>query len=414
MAIYDFENNSLVKVDQTTFSSEGILERQNLQAALKQQIEIVCPDSMVIAEEFSEWSDSQRRIDLLAIDKDANLVVIELKRNESGEHMELQAIRYAAMVSTLTFKQATDIFQRYLEKNGSEENAEEKLLDFLDWETPKEEEFGLDVRIVLVSANFSKELTTSVMWLMERNVDIKCVRLIPHNYNNKILIDVQQIIPLPEAESYRVKIKEQAEERREARKSSKDYTQYMYNGEVYNKRKLVLAVIQDWFHENKPQRVSELLSVFPQLAISLHEAQEIVEKQGVPRHFLNQEEVLDFPVDGCYAISNQWGKGNIRFFLECARNTGFDIEEVTTKKQRRVGEDIGEIVEERIVNLKNGDEFKIIRRDSNQIQVFEGAEQVMAKGILRRIITENNFDIPMTGTTTQQMGKRVLDRLRGE
>jgi hypothetical protein len=47
----------------------------------------------------SDWEDSSRSIDLLCIDKQANLVVIELKRTEDGGHMELQAIRYAAMVS---------------------------------------------------------------------------------------------------------------------------------------------------------------------------------------------------------------------------------------------------------------------------------------------------------------------------
>ena len=39
---------------------------------------------LVIADEFSDWEDSRRRIDLLAIDRNANLVVIELKRDEVG------------------------------------------------------------------------------------------------------------------------------------------------------------------------------------------------------------------------------------------------------------------------------------------------------------------------------------------
>ena len=55
-------------------------------------------ETLVISEEFGEWEESRRRIDLLGLDKDANLVVIELKRTEDGE---LQSIRYAAMVSTM-------------------------------------------------------------------------------------------------------------------------------------------------------------------------------------------------------------------------------------------------------------------------------------------------------------------------
>jgi RecB family endonuclease NucS len=44
----------------------------------------------LVAAEFGDWEDSRRRIDLLAIDKAANLVVIELKRTEDGGHMELE------------------------------------------------------------------------------------------------------------------------------------------------------------------------------------------------------------------------------------------------------------------------------------------------------------------------------------
>jgi hypothetical protein len=333
MAIYSFENNSLHKVETTTFNSEGILERQHLQAAIKQKIEVIAPNCIVISEEFSEWSGSQRRIDLLAIDKEGNLVVIELKRTETGEHMELQALRYAAMVSTLTFSRATEIYQKHLISIGSEDNAENNLIEFLGWEEPQEDDFGLDVRIILVSANFSKELTTSVMWLNERNLDIRCVRLIPYKHQEQILVDVQQIIPLPEVESYQVKIKQQSEERREARKSSKDYTRYLFQGNSFNKRKLVLAVIQSWVSENKPSSLSELLQAFPQeirkggLFVLEQEAKEIYKRQGIYRHFLGDGEVLVFSDSTQYAISNQWGKGNIEKFVNQSKNLGYGIEE---------------------------------------------------------------------------------------
>lgn len=333
MAIYSFENNSLNKVETTTFNSEGILERQHLQAAIKQKIEVIAPNCIVISEEFSEWSGSQRRIDLLAIDKEGNLVVIELKRTETGEHMELQALRYAAMVSTLTFSRATEIYQKHLISIGSEDNAENNLIEFLGWEEPQEDDFGLDVRIILVSANFSKELTTSVMWLNEKDLDIRCVRLILYKHQEQILVDVQQIIPLPEVESYQIKIKQQSEERREARKSSKDYTRYLFQGNSFNKRKLVLAVIQHWVSENKPSSISELLQAFPQeirrggLFVPEQEAKEIYQRQGIYRHFLGEEEVLEFSDSTRYAISNQWGKGNIEKFVNQSKKLGYEVEE---------------------------------------------------------------------------------------
>ena len=109
MAIYQITDDKLVPSAEITFAQIGIKERADLQRILKNQIEIISPETLVISEEFGDWEDSKRRIDLLGIDKSANLIVIELKRTEDGGHMELQAIRYAAMVSAMTFERAIEV-----------------------------------------------------------------------------------------------------------------------------------------------------------------------------------------------------------------------------------------------------------------------------------------------------------------
>jgi len=80
---------------------------------LQARLSELLPDILIIAEEFGDWDDSRRRIDLLALDREANIVVIELKRGDTGIHMELQAVRYAAMVSKITFDQAVETYARY-------------------------------------------------------------------------------------------------------------------------------------------------------------------------------------------------------------------------------------------------------------------------------------------------------------
>lgn len=99
MAFFEMSKDCLREIPDTTFAAAGIRERDDLQRLLRAQIGIVAEDTLIVAEEFGEWDGSNRRIDLLGLDKDANLVVFELKRTEDGGHMDLQAIRYAAMVS---------------------------------------------------------------------------------------------------------------------------------------------------------------------------------------------------------------------------------------------------------------------------------------------------------------------------
>jgi RecB family endonuclease NucS len=98
MAIFEVTADRLIELPPTTFATHGFRERGDLQRLLRAQADIIAPDVLVISEEFGDWEDSRRRIDLLGIDKQANLVVVELKRTDDGGHMELQAIRYAAMV----------------------------------------------------------------------------------------------------------------------------------------------------------------------------------------------------------------------------------------------------------------------------------------------------------------------------
>jgi len=225
MPLFELGNDHLTTINTTTFANAKVKERQDLQRLLRKQIEIIVPDAMVLAEEFADWDDSRRSIDLLVLDRDACLVVVELKRTEDGGHMELQALRYAAMVSAMTFEQAVAAHGRFLKELGKDDDAKANILNFLNWEEPDEDKFGQDVRIVLASANFSKELTTAILWLNDRDLDIRCVRLVPYKYGDKTILDVQQVIPLPEAEAYQVRVKEKSLRERDARKKQSKWAE---------------------------------------------------------------------------------------------------------------------------------------------------------------------------------------------
>lgn len=97
----------------------------------------------------------------------------------------------------------------------------------------------------------------------------------------------------------------------------------------------MLAVIQHWIAKNKPNNLTALLIAFPQeirsgeMFVSVPDAQLIYSRQGIYRHFLGENEIIDFPDSTQYAISNQWGKGNIEKFINQAKKVGFEIEETS-------------------------------------------------------------------------------------
>lgn len=217
MTLYVIHSEQLKPVPATTFAQESILERRHLQAMLRQDTSPLGEDLLVLTEEFGGWQDSNRRIDLLCLDKSGGLVVVELKRTEDGGHMDLQAIRYAAMASSMTLDQAIAAHAQMLGGEAELQAANDAILEFLEMDTVDEAELSGEVRIILASADFSPEITTAVIWLNRQGLDIRCVRLRPYKMGDLVLVDATQIIPLPEAADYEVKIRTQVEETRKVR-----------------------------------------------------------------------------------------------------------------------------------------------------------------------------------------------------
>jgi hypothetical protein len=217
MPLFQITSGKLAALPPTSFAAEKLMERRDLQQLLRSDISVLADDLMVVGEEFGDWEDSKRRIDLLCIDKQKNLVVVEIKRTEDGGHMELQAIRYAAMVANMTLDRIINAYTRLLGGEDAREQARDEILEFLSADTEDEIELSGEVRIILVSGDFSSEITTAVIWLNKRDLDITCVRLQPYRLGDAVLIDVAQIIPLPEAADYEVKAREQFQEVRKVK-----------------------------------------------------------------------------------------------------------------------------------------------------------------------------------------------------
>jgi hypothetical protein len=188
----------------TDFALAKLREREDFQPLLRDHPQFIDADLMIIAEEFDRWQDSLRRIDLLGLDKDGNLVVIELKRVTDGGHIELQAIRYAAMISSLDLDDVVKIHESYLKKRNKDESvARSTILNFL----PPETVISNKPRIVLISAGFAREITTTVLWLNSIGLDIRCMEANLYILKGQLYLDMEQTIPLPSAADYQFKIR---------------------------------------------------------------------------------------------------------------------------------------------------------------------------------------------------------------
>jgi hypothetical protein len=267
--LYEITESGLEARPSSAFALLGLRERQDLQRLLRDDIRVLDADLLVIAEEFGEWEDARRRVDLLAIDRDGQLVVIELKRTEDGGHMELQALRYAAMVSAMGFEDVEATYRRHLAATGAQDPdaARGALLEWLDAQDDADEPpvIASQVRILLVSQDFGRELTTAVIWLNDQyGLDIRCVRMTPYAVGERVLLDVRQVIPLPEAGDYQVRLRRKEQQKERVLRGGRDFTRYhiAVDGTEQpstNKRRSVLGMVREL--DRKGVAFSEIAAV---------------------------------------------------------------------------------------------------------------------------------------------------------
>lgn len=210
------DENKIEAIPEKTFSDLGFKERENLQEWLADNPKALGEDLLIIQKEFSGFDQTNERPDLLALDKNGNIVIIENKLDDSGRDVTWQALKYASYCSTLKRSDIIQIFREYLEKLNRADELQDKLACFF--------ENGVEIenkrqRIFLVAGKFRMEVTSTVLWLAEYGLDIKCFKVTPYQLNSQLFLDVEQIIPIKEASEYMIKIASKTREENENTKS---------------------------------------------------------------------------------------------------------------------------------------------------------------------------------------------------
>lgn len=212
MYIINKKENRISKLEEKTFTELKFRERDNLQEWIAENPSSLGEDLLIIQKEFSGFGETNERLDLLALDKYGNLVIIENKLDDSGKDVTWQTIKYASYCSSLTKQEILKIYQAYL---GGNSNAEEKISEFFNNQEIDEILLnqGLNSqRLIMIAANFRKEVTSSVLWLMNFNMRIQCFKVTPYALGEQLFLNVEQILPTKATEDFAISIASKAQE----------------------------------------------------------------------------------------------------------------------------------------------------------------------------------------------------------
>ncbi len=199
----DSTNKVLVPLTETEFGLLGFRERNDIQEWIANNPEILGEDLLIIAKEFSAFDMTNERADLIALDRDGNLVIIELKRDDSGTEVHWQAIKYASYFRKVKPDQIVKINAEY--KKIDEQQSVEEIVNFIN----SDNELAVvnqKQRIILASHRFAREVTSAILWLSDYAVDIKCIEIIPFKDENNhgCFIMSNTLLPVPGTESFEI------------------------------------------------------------------------------------------------------------------------------------------------------------------------------------------------------------------
>jgi len=165
----DRKKQTLSRLGNQSLGKADITERYDLQEFISNSPQEffgeLGEDLFLIGKEIEPSTRVQDRIDLLALDREGQAVIIELKRGNHKLQL-MQAIAYAAMIADWT---AEDF--RALLSDQQLESLECFLSVQLD-------DVNQTQRVILVAEGFDFSLLAAAEWLTERHqVDIHCYRI---------------------------------------------------------------------------------------------------------------------------------------------------------------------------------------------------------------------------------------------
>ena len=194
-------------IEEVDFAQLGLQERRDIQEWVAANTGILGDDLLIIGKEFSGFDRTDERLDLLAVDSEGKLVIIELKRDDTGADAHWQAIKYASYFQRAGADDIIRIMADY--EKVSQVDAVGKLLQHLG--TDDLNALNNDQRIILASHRFAPEVTSAVLWLNDKAPGenlITCIKLTPFRdtKTDTLYIQASTIIPVPGLDDYVVSV----------------------------------------------------------------------------------------------------------------------------------------------------------------------------------------------------------------
>ena len=195
--LYRIEGSDVRAVDTIATVDAGLFEK-DVENWVERCPEILGEELLIVGRQVGV-DDGKDRIDLLAIDKQGSLVIIELKRDLVGGDADLQALRYAASVSSWSYDQVKTQAEGYwTTKRSSRGTLAQEIEAFCD----EGYEINEQQRVVIAGRDVKARLGSMALWLRKQGVDIQVSSVQLFEDRGLTYLQPQVVIPPPSEDRF--------------------------------------------------------------------------------------------------------------------------------------------------------------------------------------------------------------------
>jgi len=167
-------------------------KERDIEDLLEENIEVLVQDVFIIGRQVR--TDDGKLIDLLALDKDANLVIIELKKKETPRDVLAQILQYHTWVRKLKQGNINDIAKGY--KNFNDFKTIEDKFNNLFGKYP--DSWNSKQKLIIVGEQIDATTKKLVSSLIGYNINVNCFELNAYENTQGRIVVVRYIPSEPD------------------------------------------------------------------------------------------------------------------------------------------------------------------------------------------------------------------------
>jgi len=169
------------------FKRIPVSEEKEIEAFLEKNPEYLEKDLMIIGRQ-TETSDGNY-VDLMGLDKNGNVVIIELKKDNAARKVISQVIDYAAWAEGLTYEDLNSIAKvKHLPDHN---NLWEK---YQEWTNEIDPEFNQNQKLYVIGEKIDPRTEKLVRFLRNKGIDIYCIEINFNELDGNRIVEKRDVV----------------------------------------------------------------------------------------------------------------------------------------------------------------------------------------------------------------------------